>query len=390
MRVIVNAASVKEGGPCVVLDHLLTHMCQLRNDITWSVAVHPSVRHRWEERQDVALVNVGDIDSNPLGVLRWYESALPAAVKRLNADLVFSITNYLPLRRLAIPTVLLVQHAGHFSGQFDELYRRHLRRPDRVIGWRLKKQWVERSVRTATELTVQTEALADAIAERTGRPRARIHAIAHGPGTVTPAPASRSSPSGRPLRIGYVTKWGVQKNFEILFDAAKRLIGQGRAIRLVLTLAEHLPENASVVHRARATGLGDVIENVGEVDAAAISRLYDSLDVFAFPSLVESFGFPLVEAMAKGLPIVAADTPSNRELAGEAGLYFAPTDAESLARIIGEFIDSAPLREARAAAAFNRAQDFSWQRAAEQTVALFDAALNTTRLSCLSGKLARD
>jgi glycosyltransferase involved in cell wall biosynthesis len=390
MRVIVNAASVKEGGPRVVLDQLVTHMCQLRKDITWSVAVHPSVRLRWDERQDVGLVDVGDIDSNPLGVLRWYESALPAAVKRLNADLVFSVTNYLPLRRLAVPTVLLVQHAGHFSKQFDDLYRRYLQRPDRIIGWRLKKQWVERSVRTATELTVQTEALADAVAERTGRPRARIHAIAHGPGTVTPTPVSRGSPSGRSVRIGYVTKWGVQKNFEVLFDAAKRLIGQGRAIRIVLTLAEHLPENAGVVHRARAMGLGDVIENVGEVDAAAISKLYDSFDIFAFPSLVESFGFPLVEAMAKGLPIVAADTPSNRELAGEAGLYFAPTDAGSLARIVGELIDNATLREARAAAAFNRAQDFSWKRAAEQTLALFDAALHTTRPPCPSGEIARD
>jgi glycosyltransferase involved in cell wall biosynthesis len=237
---------------------------------------------------------------------------------------------------------------------------------------------------------VQTEALADAIAARTGRPRARIHVIAHGPGTVTPTPVSRGSLSGRPVRIGYVTKWGVQKNFEVLFDAAKRLIGQGRAIRLVLTLAENLPENTSVLHRARSAGLGDVIENVGEVDAAAISKLYDSLDIFAFPSLVESFGFPLVEAMAKGLPIVAADTSSNRELAGESGLYFAPSDAGSLARTVGELIDSATLREARAAAAFNRAQDFSWKRAAEQTVALFDAALNTIRLPCRSGALAQD
>jgi glycosyltransferase involved in cell wall biosynthesis len=375
MKVIVNAASVKEGGPRVVLDQLLTHMCQLRSDITWSVAVHPSVRLRWE-REDVALVDVGDIDSNPLGLFRWYESALPAAVKRLNADLVFSVTNYLPLRRLAVPTVLLVQHAGHFSKQFDDLYRRHLQRPDRIIGWRLKKQWVERSVRTATELTVQTDALADAIAESTGRPRARIHAIAHGPGTVTPTPVSRGSLSGRPVRIGYVTKWGVQKNFEVLFDAAKRLIGQGRTIRLVLTLAENLPENARVVHRARAAGLGDVIENVGEVDAATISKLYHSLDIFAFPSLVESFGFPLVEAMAKGLPIVAADTPSNREIAGEAGLYFAPTHAESLAAIVGGLIDNPLLREAKSAAALHRARKFSWDRAARDTLALFDTAMS--------------
>lgn len=111
------------------------------------------------------------------------------------------------------------------------------------------------------------------------------------------------------------------------------------------------------------------------LDAAAVSALYDSLDLFVFPSLVESFGFPLVEAMAKGLPIVAADTASNREIAAEAGLFFPPADADALAQIIAALIDDASLREAQSAAALRRAREFSWQRAAERTLALCDAAL---------------
>src|SRR5262249_1945799 len=149
-------ASVKEGGPLVVLDQLLRQIRQLRVDIDWAVATHPSVRLHQNEQRDFAQVNVGDIDANPFGVLRWYEVGLPAAVERLRTDLVFSITNYLPLRRLSVPTVLLVQHAGHFSERFDDLTRRHLRRPDRVATWVMKTRWVERSVQTATEVTVQT------------------------------------------------------------------------------------------------------------------------------------------------------------------------------------------------------------------------------------------
>jgi glycosyltransferase involved in cell wall biosynthesis len=377
VKVLVNAASVKEGGPLVVLDQLVTQMCRLRDDIDWAVAIHPSVRLHRNEQRDFAQVDVGNIDSNPFGVLRWYESALPAAVERLKADLVFSITNYLPLRRLAVPTVLLVQHAGHFSERFDALYRQHLRRPDRVAAWVMKTRWVERSVRTAYEVTVQTASLADAIAARTGRPRERIHVIPHGPGMVTPTPVTQRDLSGRPVRIGYITKWGVQKNFEVLFEAAARLIGQGRAVRLILTLTEDSPENVRVIQRAKAAGLGAVLENAGESDAAGISALYDSLDIFAFPSLVESFGFPLVEGMAKGLPIVAADTPSNRELAGDGALFFPPTDAQALAATLGELIDNSSLRAAKSAAALHRAQAFSWDRAAERTLALFDTALST-------------
>jgi glycosyltransferase involved in cell wall biosynthesis len=120
-----------------------------------------------------------------------------------------------------------------------------------------------------------------------------------------------------------------------------------------------------------------VIENVGNKDAAGISTLYDSLDVFAFPSLVESFGFPLVEAMAKGLPVVAADTASNREVAGNAGSYFSPFDSEALATMLGRIIDDPSLRQHMTAAALERAQHFSWERAAEQTLALLTAAADS-------------
>jgi phosphatidylinositol alpha-mannosyltransferase len=79
--------------------------------------------------------------------------------------------------------------------------------------------------------------------------------------------------------------------------------------------------------------------------------------------------------MAKGLPVAVADTPSNREIAADAGLFFPAADAQALAAILGELIDNAALREAKATAALGRAQDFSWQLAAKRTLALFDTAL---------------
>lgn len=375
MKVLVNAASIKEGGSLVVLDQLLGQMARLRPGIDWTIATNPSVGRRWSGQRNITQLEAGTIDASAFGVSRWYEMALPAAVKQAKADLLFSITNYLPLRRLSVPSVLLVQHAGHFSPLFDELTRRYLRRPDRIAAWRMKTAWVERSVRMASELTVQTHALAELIAARTGRPRRQIHVIPHGPGTVAAAPRPSASPAGKQVSIGYVTKFGVQKNFEVLFAAAARLIGQGRVIRVVLTLAPQLPEVQPILRQAVAAGLAEAVDNKGDIDAVAVSALYDSLDVFVFPSLVESFGFPLVEAMAKGLPIVAADTPSNREIAADAGLFFPPADAEALAKIIAALIDDAALCEARSLAALRRAQDFSWHRAAERTLALFDAAL---------------
>jgi glycosyltransferase involved in cell wall biosynthesis len=324
--------------------------------------------------ENLACVDIGDIDCGCFGAPRWYELGLPAAVARLGVNVVFSMTNYLPVRRLPCPTVLLVQHAGHFSDVFDRLQRLHLRRADRIAAWRLKTRWVQRSVRMATEVTVQTAALADAIATRTGRSRAKIHVTPHGPGITGEPPPQRPKMSVRPVRIGYVAKWGVQKNFDVLFAAIKRWTVEGRDVRLVLTLDPNLVENMRLLARAKAMGLTPVIENAGNTDAAGISALYDSLDIFAFPSLVESFGFPLAEAMAKGLPVVAADTASNREVAGNAGSYFSPFDSEALAKMLGRIIDDPSLHHHKAAAALERALHFSWDRTAEQTLALLTAA----------------
>ena len=58
--------------------------------------------------------------------------------------------------------------------------------------------------------------------------------------------------------------------------------------------------------------------------------VYAKNDIFVFPSVSETFGFPLVEAMASGIPVIAADSNINREICGEAALYFRPYDAQEL------------------------------------------------------------
>ena len=65
--------------------------------------------------------------------------------------------------------------------------------------------------------------------------------------------------------------------------------------------------------------------------AQITEKLYQENDIFVFPSLVESFGHPLVEAMASGLPIIASDIPVHREICADAAVYFDPLDPDDLA-----------------------------------------------------------
>lgn len=377
MRVLLNAASIREGGSRVVLRELLAGMAKQREDVEWLVAAHAAVASDLPRNPRIGLIEPGRMRSAS-EVLRWYERDLPRVVREKRIDVVFSITNYLPLRPLLCPTVLLIQHAGHFSQDFDRLQRDHLAGSIQRLAWDMKSRWVRRSASAATILTVQTRALADAIARRTGRPRHEIRVVPHGPGAVSPTwPLVRKGLAA--TRIGYVTKWGVQKNFAVLLDAMSRLKSQGRDVCLVLTLDPGHAQNRRLLERAVHMGLGSVIENHGELGPEAVSQLYATLDMFVFPSLVESFGFPMLEAMAAGLPLLVADTASNREVAGSGGRYFPPHDGLQLAGAIASLIDDEAAYMRAAAVAFERVHEFSWQWAARETLALLQAAVEQGR-----------
>jgi glycosyltransferase involved in cell wall biosynthesis len=105
---------------------------------------------------------------------------------------------------------------------------------------------------------------------------------------------------------------------------------------------------------------------LGEVPYEKLHQLYRLCDVCVCPSYAESFGHPLVEAMALGAPIVAADLPVHRELCGEAAIYFQVFDECALAAQCVQVMTEQPLREALREAGLRRSRDFSWDEHCRQ------------------------
>jgi glycosyltransferase involved in cell wall biosynthesis len=245
--------------------------------------------------------------------------------------------------------------------------------------WRRKRKWTHLSVAAADVLTVQTAALADAIAASGVRPREKIKVIPHGPGWVNQRETAAERRRGTPFRIGYVTKWGVQKNFATLFRAIQTLARESNNIRLVLTLNERDPQVLRTLALAQELGLAPLVENHGEIGHQRIEALYDTLDAFAFPSLCESFGLPMVEAMARGLPVVAADTAVNREITAEAGHFFAPDDAAALAALIRRLWHTPQEWRSAAQRSLARGRGFSWPEAALRTISALEEAAGRAR-----------
>jgi glycosyltransferase involved in cell wall biosynthesis len=113
----------------------------------------------------------------------------------------------------------------------------------------------------------------------------------------------------------------------------------------------------------------------GYLEDEELVRLYSGADCFLFPSLSEGFGFPVLEAMACGAPVVSSDRTSLPEVVGDAGLLVDPADEEAVAASLGEVLGSRERREELARKGRERAATFTWRRCAQQTVEIYREAL---------------
>jgi glycosyltransferase involved in cell wall biosynthesis len=117
------------------------------------------------------------------------------------------------------------------------------------------------------------------------------------------------------------------------------------------------------------------VHRSGYVPASRLSTLYQSASALLFPSFEEGFGFPVLEAMANGLPVVTSNTSSIPELGGEAALYADPNDPCAIASQVVQAVEHPAVRERMIADGFTRAREFTWRRTAEQTLRVYEELL---------------
>jgi glycosyltransferase involved in cell wall biosynthesis len=162
-----------------------------------------------------------------------------------------------------------------------------------------------------------------------------------------------------------------RKNLERLIEAAAAL--RVRRPGLELVLAGRPGWKAEPI-LARARAQPGFVRILDYVPQAHLAGLYSGAQVFVFPSLYEGFGFPVLEAMACGTPVVCSNTSSLPEVAGEAALAVAPLDTEAMSAAIGRVLDDPSLRAALVAKGLAQVQRFSWARAAAETLQVLEQA----------------
>ena len=162
-----------------------------------------------------------------------------------------------------------------------------------------------------------------------------------------------------------------RKGISILLEAFAVVARKWPGTRLVIVR----PPDRRFIHldqEITRLGLQGLVRAVGVVEEELLLDLYRGAAALLFPSLYEGFGFPVLEAMASGTPVVASDIPAVRELAGEAVYKIPPGDIDALASAILRVSRDFDLRQQLINAGVARARQYSWTRCAADTLAVYE------------------
>lgn len=124
------------------------------------------------------------------------------------------------------------------------------------------------------------------------------------------------------------------------------------------------------------TPLGDRAKRLGFVSRSDLVALYSGASVFAYPSLFEGFGLPVLEAMAQGAPVLTSKGTATEELVGDCGVLVDPFDVESMSNALGDLLVGSTSVDRLGQLGRERAAAYTWVRTADETVAAYQQAMS--------------
>jgi glycosyltransferase involved in cell wall biosynthesis len=284
--------------------------------------------------------------------LTWFPLRLPRRARALGADVLHCPMPLAPPRRHRVPTIVTVGDAMAWTHP-EWLTRAHGLHARLVLGPALR--------RAAAVIVPSEHTRGELLGALPDLAPAQVTVTAWGVDErFSPGPG----PEGRGPYLLAVGTLQPRKNLQAVLAAFDRLRTEHS---LVVVGARGWRDETLMQELTR-----DRVELRGHVHDDELVTLYRGAACLVFPSLAEGFGFPLLEAMACGTPVVCADAGSLPEVAGSAARTVPPHDHEALATAVSEVLaDPAPWRERGLA----RAAEFTWERCAEQTVRIYREVL---------------
>lgn len=388
IKVLLNGLASTAGGGVTYLKNVLPLLSRSDRAQSYLVLVPPSRFKDFAifqgERMQVETIEI----DGALKRMWWEQTGLRDLIKSSGGNVLVSLGNF-ALMRSPVPQILFNRNDLFFSEEFSqELQRRHLRRE--LAAHKFKSWLAGESIKRATINVTPTNAFADRIRSRRKLSQNAIETLQFGfdaegffanlePLADSLVAKLNLRPNCR--RLLFVSHYNYFRNFETLIRALPIIKPQlrqrtGEDVQLVLTTDI---KRGAVYGGYDATAAAELIDQLnvrddiamlGEVNYSKLHQLYRMCDVFVCPSYSESFGHPLVEAMASGLPVISASLPVHREICGDAAVYFDVFDERNLAEQCVRVLTDNNLSNRLSSRGLQRSQEFSWREHVRQLTAL--------------------
>jgi len=296
------------------------------------------------------------------------QSALLVTLLRAGAQLVHFPHYNLPL---AYPRRFVVTIHDLFSFRFPEIHSGAIPRfTNQVL--------LTNATRRAAAIITPSKATAEEVSRRFPSAATRVTSIGEAAGerfTSVRNPAAEATWQRylgvTPPYFLYLGQWKSYKNVPLLIEAFARVVAQRPEVQLVI--AGHDPRHPEIPAAASRLADGSVVLP-GHLPDDAVTDLYRAAAAVVVPSKAEGFGLPVLEAMSCGVTVVCSDIPVLRELADGVAIFCDPTSADSFAAGMMAALNATPA-DGRVQRGVERARLFSWRKAAEETVRIYDRVL---------------
>lgn len=360
--VVINGIHAKSGGGVTYLKKMLPLLVE-RDDIKVHLFLHASQLETFYPFPDRALVTTFKFSLNPIRALFWEQFNLPLIARAMGADVVYSPANFGPI--FARNHVALLRNAISVVRLTDNVKI--------AMYWGL--------VWFATTVTFLSSARVIAVSKYASRTltlgipgilKTRLSVIHHG---VTHGDQDEAPPERSSNLLLAVSDIYVQKNYITLIKAMAIVLKKHPELELKIVGRKiNKSYTKDIEQIVQENGLSEQVKLLGHVPHDDVMALYRKCRIFIFPSLIETFGNPLVEAMVAGAPIACSNTSAMPEIVGEAGYMFNPLSADAISDAISKLHMSDDLRVELSQKAIERAKNFTWEKCADSTAKVLMSA----------------
>lgn len=369
-----------------MLLELIHWLPKVRPDWQWHLFLFEERLRQFGDPQVAETVTLDRTGCGNTGLerLRWVHTQLGQRVRSIRADMIFSLAN-IGSSAPCVPQVVFVHHPLPFfsEGMPREKIVQRLR-------FRFMRNQILRGARNSRGIIVQTNAMRDRIQQLEPGLGERLEVIPSGYRTVCSSVNIRESKkqlidqATRP-RLIYVSAPRIHKNHITLINALPFVLSEFPNVSLLVTEGLPDPYDSSLVtvmktltRRIQKLRLDNRVVRLGHLNSDEVDYALRNCDLMVFPSLNESFGLPLAEAIKANCPIVASDLPYAHDVAADGARYFEPNSPHSIAETIISVLSDTSIAQELRKTGSRRKSMFSYEIISDAVARALEHALRSS------------